>query len=301
MSFEKIEMFEGVDIKEEMTDDQPVNTTSSWSSSVCNCKCKGNDRSNNLEAEAVLCNQFEASSEHSIQVNEVAKMEDVKMFCDVLAKAEPLDYKELQCDNCYLLLTPLNVRPAKRKSSSIPILTESDCGIQAETLSIGKTTLSGTKHKFKKQKPTHTGENPYSCSLCDYKSNHSSNLTVHKRTHTGEKPYSCSLCDYKSKTSNTLARHKRTHTGEKPYSCSLCDFKSCQPGDLARHKRTHTGEKPYSCSLCDFKSCQPGDLASHKRTHTGDKPYSCSLCDYKSKTSSTLASHKQTHTGLQIL
>ena len=98
MSFEKIEMFEGVDIKEEMTDDQPVNTTSSWSSSVCNCKCKGNSRSNNLEAEAVLCNQFETGSEHSNQVGEVAKVEDVKKLCDVLAKAEPLDYKELQCD-----------------------------------------------------------------------------------------------------------------------------------------------------------------------------------------------------------
>ena len=240
MSFEKIEMFEGVDIKEEMTDDQPVNTTSSWSSSVCNCKCKGNDRSNNLEAEAVLCNRFEAGSEHSNQVSEVAKMEDVKMFCDVLAKAEPLDYKELQCDNCNLSLTPLNVRPAKRKSSSID--TESDYGIQAETLSIGETTLSGIKHKLKKQKRTHTGEKPYSCSLCDYKSNQSSNLTSHKQTHTAEKPYSCSLCDYKSKTSSTLACHKRTHTGEKPYSCSLCDYKSSHSKSLTIHKLTHSGE-----------------------------------------------------------
>ena len=298
MSLEKTEKFEGVDIKEEMTDAQPVNPTSTWSSSVCTCKCEEDDQNNNLKAEAVLCNQFEADLEDLNQVGELAKMEDVRISRDVLAKAEPLDYKERQCDNCNLALTPSNVRPEKRNPSSVPIIpTESNCGSQAETLSIGETTPSGTKHKLKKQKRTHTGEKPYSCSLCDYKSNRLSNLATHKRTHTGEKPYSCSLCDYKSKHSNALIIHKRTHTGEKPYSCSLCDYKSNQSSCLATHKRTHTGEKPYSCSFCEYKSNVLSNLARHKRTDTGEKPYLCSLCDYKSNQSSAIASHKRTHTG----
>ena len=297
MSLEKTEKFEGADIKEEMTDAQLVNPTSTWSSSVCTCKYEEDDQKNDLKAEAVLCNQFEADLEHLNQVGEVAKMEDVRNFRDVLFKNEPLDYKELQCDNCNLALTPSNIRPEKRNPSSVPIPTESHCGSQAETLSIGETTPSGTKHKLKKQRQTHTGEKPYSCSLCDYKANRLSNLATHKRTHTGEIPYSCSLCDYKSNRSSDLATHERTHTGEKPYFCSLCDYKSNQSSTLARHKRTHTGEKPYSCNLCDYKSNQSSTLARHKRTHTGEKPYSFSFCDYKSNVSSDLATHKRTHIG----
>ncbi|XP_063693053.1 zinc finger protein 271-like [Bolinopsis microptera] len=296
MSLLKTERFEGIDIKEEMTDDQQVNTTSTWSSSVCNCKCEEDDGSNNLKAEAVLCNQLEASSEHFNQVGEVVKIEDVRIFRDVPPNDEPLDYKELWCNNCNLALTPSNVIPAKRKSSYFPIPTESDCGIQAETLSIGETFPSGTKQKLKKQKQKHTREKTYSCSLCDYKASRSSHLASHKRTHTGEKPYSCSLCDYKSNQSSSLARHKLTHTREKRYSCSLCDYKSNQSSTLASHKLTHTGEKPYSCSLCDYKASRSSTLARHKRTHTGEKPHSCSLCDYKSNQSGDLARHKLTHT-----
>ena len=237
MSLEKTEKFEGVDIKKEMTDDQQVYNTSTWSSSVCNFKCEEDDENNNLKAEAVLCNHCEAGSGHINQVGEVVKMEDVRMFRDVLTKAEPLDYyKELQCDNCNLVLTPTNVRSEISKSFPIPIRTESDSGIQTESLSIEETTQSGTniyKHKLTKQKRTHTGEKPYSCNLCDYKSSHSSTLATHKRTHTGEKPYSCSLCDYKSNQSSNLDRHKQTHAGEKPYSCNFFPIHdSCR-----RHKR----------------------------------------------------------------
>ena len=297
MSLEKTEKFEGVDIKEEMTDDHQVYTTSTWSSSICNFKCEKDDENNNLKAESVLCNHCEAGSEHIIQEGEDIKLEDVRIFGDVLTKAEPLDYKELQCDNCNLALTPTNVRSEKRKSSTIPISTESDCGIQTETITLKEISPSGTGYKLKKHKWAPSGDKPYSCSLCDYKSYRSSTLARHKRKHTGEKPYCCNFCDYKSSHSSTLVTHKRTHTGEKPYSCSLCYYKSSRSSDLASHKRTHTGEKPYSCNLCDYNSYRSSHFANHKRTHTGEKPYSCSLCDYKSSRSSDLASHKRTHTG----
>ncbi|KAK4326091.1 hypothetical protein Pmani_003346 [Petrolisthes manimaculis] len=45
------------------------------------------------------------------------------------------------------------------------------------------------------------------CPFCAYSSVYQNNLTKHVRTHTGEKPFVCALCPFRTSQNSSLKRH----------------------------------------------------------------------------------------------
>lgn len=70
-------------------------------------------------------------------------------------------------------------------------------------------------------------------------------VRVHARTHTGEKPFKCGFCDYRSAQCGNLLVHERRHRGEKPYPCPFCSYAGVKSSATTAHVRSaHPGEDP---------------------------------------------------------
>ncbi|NWI93671.1 ZN835 protein, partial [Pitta sordida] len=115
----------------------------------------------------------------------------------------------------------------------------------------------------------------YQCAECTYTTYVLSNLELHIRTHTGEKPYSCSVCQMKFRTSSHLRRHRVTHFNMehfkelpvKTYTCEECGYCTAHNGNLKPHLRIHTGEKPFKCGQCALAFRTSSHLKRHLLTH----------------------------------
>ena len=101
-------------------------------------------------------------------------------------------------------------------------------------------------------------EKKYECPKCPKKFRDRCDVEKHQVTHTGERPFSCSLCDKTFAWADNLNHHlKINHLGEKRSSLSKKSFKclTClkifkYSSDLKMHEKLHTSEKPYKCSKC---------------------------------------------------
>ena len=135
----------------------------------------------------------------------------------------------------------------------------------------------------------HTGEKPFFCPHCKYKTNQRSHLQLHVQN----QHWSFFWNSYKVlvlfilqinynksflelfftflKEGMYLLQNEPMMVDVGQYACPICCKIFRKATLVRRHMFIHTGEKPFSCTICNYKTNQRGNLQLHlKKKHSED-------------------------------
>ncbi|RZF44924.1 hypothetical protein LSTR_LSTR014632 [Laodelphax striatellus] len=165
-----------------------------------------------------------------------------------LVRQHMLSHSDIKMYSCFCGASFNRLRSFKRhtnKHKSIPENQSDEGQISANKFICGicKRDLK-TETRLRWHEAQHAGEKkPFDCDVCGCRFARLAYYKVHMMKHTGERPYTCSVCQKGFRTQHTLQQHTaHVHMDMYSHKCDDCGQLFKQRNALTAHKIIHTGK-----------------------------------------------------------